>query len=233
MGSKGFLAGNASSLAAGCWPRRRAPQQSAPACPGHPGSRCLALASGDGGVDGDETPRVSTSHTGTAILNLPVPLGVQPGTFGGPLLAPESTVQPMSAGCKHRPLASGRSRVSAEDRRRPLLSVTDHPAQKCDSSHMAERAAGPDPRRPPPVGRERAGNSGCHTSPASWIAWEEQSADRAREPSGYSRSGGKRRQRSRQAKRRRLPGCLPPRCWSRSSAPGLRSGGRSGTREAG
>jgi len=40
------------------------------------------------GVDGDETPQVSTSHTGTAILNLPVPLGFQPGTFGGPLLAP-------------------------------------------------------------------------------------------------------------------------------------------------
>ncbi len=40
------------------------------------------------GVDGDETPRVSTSHTGTAILNLPVPLGIQPGTFGGPLLTP-------------------------------------------------------------------------------------------------------------------------------------------------
>jgi len=52
-----------------------------------PGSRSQALASGDGGVDGDETPQVSTSHNGTAILNLPVPLGIQPGTFGGPLLA--------------------------------------------------------------------------------------------------------------------------------------------------
>ena len=53
----------------------------------NPGSRYQALASGDGGVDGDETPQVSTSHNGTAILNLPVPLGIQPGTFGGPLLA--------------------------------------------------------------------------------------------------------------------------------------------------
>ena len=44
------------------------------------------------GVGGDETPQVSTSHTGTAILNLPVPLGVQPDTFGGPILAPVSTV---------------------------------------------------------------------------------------------------------------------------------------------
>ena len=95
-----------------------------------PGSRCLALASGDGGVDGDETPQVSTSRSGTAIVNLPVPLGSQPGTFGGPLLAPVSTVQPMSARCKHRPFASARSRVSAEDRRRPLLSAADRPARK-------------------------------------------------------------------------------------------------------
>ena len=36
-------------------------------------------------MDGDETPQVSTSHTGTAIFNLPVPPGIQPGTFGGPL----------------------------------------------------------------------------------------------------------------------------------------------------
>ena len=33
---------------------------------------------------GDETPRISTSHTGTAILNLPVPLDIQPGTFRRP-----------------------------------------------------------------------------------------------------------------------------------------------------
>jgi len=58
------------------------------------------------GVDGDETPRVSTSHTGTAILKSPVPLGIQPGTIGGPLLAPVSTVQPIPARRKHRPLAS-------------------------------------------------------------------------------------------------------------------------------
>ena len=65
----------------------------------------------------------------TAILNLPVPLGFQPGTFGGPLLAPVSTVQPVSARCKHRPLASARSSVSAEDRRRPLLTVGDRQAK--------------------------------------------------------------------------------------------------------
>jgi hypothetical protein len=81
-------------------------------------------------VNGDETPRVSTSHTGTAILNSPVPLGVQPGTFGGLLLAPVSTVQPIRARRKYRPLVSGRSRVSAEDRRCPILSATDHPARK-------------------------------------------------------------------------------------------------------
>jgi hypothetical protein len=68
-------------------------------------------------------PQVSTSHGGTAILNLPVPLSSQPDTFGDPLLAPVSTVQPMSARCKHRRFASARSPVSAEDRRRPLLTV--------------------------------------------------------------------------------------------------------------
>jgi hypothetical protein len=47
----------------------------------------------------------------------------------GPLLAPVSTVQPMSARCKHLPLASARSRVSAEDRRRPLLTVGDRQAE--------------------------------------------------------------------------------------------------------
>lgn len=35
-----------------------------------PGSRCVAPASRRWGVDGDETPRLSTSYTGTAILNL-------------------------------------------------------------------------------------------------------------------------------------------------------------------
>jgi hypothetical protein len=54
----------------------------------------------------DETPWVSTSQTGTAILNLPVPLGVQPGTIGGPLLALVFTVQPIPARRKYRPLAS-------------------------------------------------------------------------------------------------------------------------------
>jgi hypothetical protein len=79
---------------------------------------------------GNETPQVSTSHTGTAILNLPVPLGVRPGTFGGLLLAPISTVQPIPARGKHRQLVSARSRVSVEDHRRPLPSATDHPARK-------------------------------------------------------------------------------------------------------
>jgi hypothetical protein len=105
------------------------------------------------GVDGDETPRISTSHTGTAILNLPVPLGFQPGTFGGPFLAPVPTVQPMSARCKHRPFASAMSRVSAEDRRRPLLSATGHPARKNVIQVTQRRAAGPDLRCPPPVCR--------------------------------------------------------------------------------
>jgi hypothetical protein len=138
-----------------------------------------------------------------------------------PLLAPVSTVQPMSARRKHRPLASARSRVSAEDRRRPLLSATDHPARKSDPSHMTKKPQ--DPIRGAhcqSAGRWETGNSGCHTSPASWITWDEQSG----EPSGCSWSGGTGRQRSHQAERRRLPGCLRPRCWSRSSAPELHSG---------
>ena len=77
-------------------------------------------------MDGDETPQLSTSHTGMAIFNLPVPLGIQPGTFGGLPLAPVSTVQPIPARGKHRQHVSARSRVSAGDRRRPLLTVGDH-----------------------------------------------------------------------------------------------------------
>src|ERR1039457_550688 len=54
----------------------------------------------------------------------------------------------------------------------------------------------------------------CHTSPPSWAAWEERSADRAREPSGCSQGGGKLPQRSRQGqartKRSGIPGCVPP-----------------------
>jgi hypothetical protein len=53
-----------------------------------------------------EAPQVSTSHTGTAILRLPVPLGIQPGTLGGHVLALVSTVQPIPAGRKHRPFVS-------------------------------------------------------------------------------------------------------------------------------
>jgi hypothetical protein len=53
------------------------------------------------------------------------------------------------------------------------------------------------PRCPPEVGWEETGNSGCHTSPASWIAWDEQSADRAREPSGQSQGGVDKLKRSR------------------------------------
>ena len=62
------------------------------------------------GVDGDETPQVSTSHTETAIFNLPVPLGIQPGTFGGPVLALVSTVQPIHARRKHRQFVSAMSK---------------------------------------------------------------------------------------------------------------------------
>lgn len=74
---------------------------------------------------------MSTFHTGTAILIVPVPLGIQPGTFGSPHRAPLSTVQPMPAGRKHRPYAEPGPVVSAEDRRRPLLSAKGHSALSC------------------------------------------------------------------------------------------------------
>jgi len=78
-----------------------------------------------GVVHEDETPRLSTSHTGTAILNLPVPLGVQPGHLRRP--SPGSgTHCAADARRMQTPTAHvGRSRVSVEDRRRPLLSAED------------------------------------------------------------------------------------------------------------
>ena len=142
MGSSGVLAGRRHSWRRGAGPAD-APRNSRPLLAlVTPGSRRQALASGDGRVDGDETPRVSTSHTGTAILNLPVPLGFQPGTFGGPLLVPVPTVQSIPVRCKHRPLASARSRVSVEDRRRPLLTVSDpRPKEMCPESHSGTLAS--------------------------------------------------------------------------------------------
>jgi hypothetical protein len=71
------------------------------------------------GGGGGEAPQVSTSHTGTAILRLPVPLGIQPGTFGGPVLALVSTVQPILAGRKHQPFVSALSE-------RPLKAASVH-----------------------------------------------------------------------------------------------------------
>jgi hypothetical protein len=61
------------------------------------------------GSGGDETPRVSTSHIRDGDLEIAGALGIQPGTFGGPVLAPVSTVQPILAGSKHRPFVSAMS----------------------------------------------------------------------------------------------------------------------------
>ena len=83
-------------------------------------------------MDGDETPRVSTSHTGTAILNLPVPLGIQPHTFGGPLVP---TMQPTSTRCKHRPRVDGHP-MCLKRPWRPLLSANDHPARYVGESNL-------------------------------------------------------------------------------------------------
>jgi hypothetical protein len=223
--AKGFLAGTRHRWRRGYWPADAFRNSWPLLALDIPGSRYQALASGDGGVDGDETPRVSTSHTGMAILNLPVPLGSQPGTFGGPLLA----LYPLCSRCLPDANTSRSCRLGRECPQK-TASVRYCPPQtiwpkKCDPSHMTkgrqDSPAVPNASRP-----GETGNSGCHTSPASWIAWDEQSADQAREPSRCGQSGGKRRQRNRRAKRRWLPRRLPPKCWSRSSAPGLHSEGQ-------
>jgi hypothetical protein len=198
----------------GRWPRRRVPQQLAPACPGHPRKQMSGACFRRWGSGRGCNPAGEHVPYRNGDLDLPVPVDVQPGTFGGPLLATVSTVQPMSAICKHRPLASARSRVSAEGRRRPLLSSKDHSAGSNVTQTTLERGGRP-VRGTYRQSAERVGadNSDCHTSPASWVVWEERSADRVREPGGCSQADGKRAQRNRcQAKRSGLPGSLPHSC---------------------
>ena len=70
---------------------------------------------------GDETPQVSTSHTGTAILKLPVPLGIQPGTFRRP--SPGSGTH-CAADARQMQTPTVRAGQVADVRRRPQASVT-------------------------------------------------------------------------------------------------------------
>jgi hypothetical protein len=77
MGSSRVLAGTRHRLRR-VLARRRVPQQSDPACPGHSRKQMSGACFRRWGSGGDETPRISTSHTETAILRLPVPLGFSP-----------------------------------------------------------------------------------------------------------------------------------------------------------
>jgi|SRR5215831_8527224 len=101
IGSRGFLAGNASSIG-----------RVLPADTFRDGRLRLLRSLQEADVrrslqmmrvDGDQTPQVGTSVPETMILILAGALGVQPGIFGYALLAPVSTVQPMPARCKYRP----------------------------------------------------------------------------------------------------------------------------------
>ena len=225
---------DASSLAAGCWPRRRVPQQSAPACPGHiPGSRCQALDSGDGGVDGDETPQVKHVPCRNGDLDTcRCPWALSP--------APSAALSWLRIHCAadacqtQTPAArvrAGRD-VSAEDRRRPLLSANDHPVEKCDPSHMAKAARAFCSAHRQSPGDRRLATRIVIPRPHPGSRGDEQSADRAREPNGAAESAATDASAAARPSRR-LPGCVPPRCWSRSSAPGLQAESRSGAREAG
>jgi len=140
----------------GCWPRRRVPQQSAPACPGHPRKQMSGACFRRWGSGRGRNPAAKHIPFRDGDLDsLPVLLGVQPGTFGGPLLAPVPTVQPKSARCKHRPRVDGHP-MCLKRPWRPLLSANDHPARYVGKSHLQSAGGG------------GAGNPDCHTSPAWW-----------------------------------------------------------------
>jgi hypothetical protein len=85
MGSKGFLAGRVIDGGGAAGPADAFRSSRPLLALVIPGSRCQALASGDGRVDGDETPQVRrVLYRDGDLDSLPVPLGVQPGIFGGP-----------------------------------------------------------------------------------------------------------------------------------------------------
>jgi hypothetical protein len=63
-------------------------------------------------------------HAGTAIWILPVPLGIQPDTFGGACSALLSTVRATPAECKHRLIVSRLPVVSVEDRESPTTGTS-------------------------------------------------------------------------------------------------------------
>ena len=114
-------------------------------------------------MDGDETPQLSTSHTGMAIFNLPVPLGIQPGTFGG-LLAPLCSRHPPDANtvrvstatqCVRRQLGLSR-----------LARMLDHVGRAKRRSNPKARQAQPSERQQAPVQRLRPAKRVSGLSPS-------------------------------------------------------------------
>ena len=133
--SKGFLAGTRHLRRRGAGPAGAFRNSRPLLALVTPGSRCQALASGDGGVDGDETPQVSTSHSGTAILILCRCRWAFSPAPSAALLALVPTVQPKSARCKHRPRVDDHL-MCPKRPWRPLLSANDHPARHVGESHL-------------------------------------------------------------------------------------------------
>ena len=118
----GSSPGTHHSVRWGCRPADGLCEQRAPGCPGHSGSRCQALATGDGEYVADETPQVRNwrqFRAETAIWRLPVLLGIQPGTFGGTCSALLSTVRATPPESKHRRMVSRLPAACAGDRRSP------------------------------------------------------------------------------------------------------------------
>jgi hypothetical protein len=203
MGSSRVLAGTRHRWRRGCWPRRRVPQQSAPACPGHPRKQMSGACFRRWGSGRGRNPagkHVPYRDGDLELAGAPGLSAPAPSAALSWLRYPLCSRSPPDAntGRSRRP---GRECPQKTADVRYCLPQTIR-LEKYDRSHMT-KGGGPDPQcHRQSAGGAEAGNSGCHTSPAPWIAWDEQSG----EPSGCNRGGGKGRQRDRQAKRRRLPG---------------------------
>jgi hypothetical protein len=121
-------------------------------------------------------------------LDIAGALGVQPGTFGGALLALASTVQPKSAVCKHPPRVDRDPlcpQKTVDVRYCPPM--TNRP-EICDPSHMARRR----PIGPGRQGADRRGsrpdNSDCQTATASWTRGKSQAPGESETQAGTAES---------------------------------------------
>ena len=175
MGSKGFLAGTRHLWRRGAGPADAFRNSRPLLALVTPGSRCQALALGDGGVDGDETPQVSTSHFGTAILILcrcPRAFSPAPSAALSWLqyhCATEARQMQTPSACRRPPNVSKKTVASVTAWQRPSCPVCG--------------------RVPCPAGRGVAGwQPGLSHG---WITWEERSAGRIRKPDRHSRGGSR------------------------------------------